>query len=103
MTNDDKRLLNEIYKIDGFWGIYYRTGYGVYNDERDLADLRDFSKKSKRKWIGAKKFKTYEAALNYAQTGVSRMHDIDPIFLPKLKKQTNWIEWISDTYLRGGY
>ena len=103
MTNDDKRLLDEIYKIDGFWGIYYRTGYGVYNDERNLADLRDFSKKSKRKWIGAKKFKTYNAALAYAQNGISKMYDMDPAFIPKLKYRLNRTQWISDTYLRGGY
>ena len=62
-----------------------------------------FSQKFKKRWIGAKTFKTYNAALAYAQNGISKMYDMDPAFIPKLKYRLNRTQWISDTYLRGGY
>ncbi len=94
---------NDLYIIDGFVGIYCEKGYGVYNNEYEIEKFRSFLKNSKRRWIGAKTFKTYNAALAYAQNGISKMYDMDPAFIPRLKYRLNRTQWIPDTYLRGGY
>jgi hypothetical protein len=93
-------VYNEIYKIDGFIGIYCDSGYGVYDNEKKLGELGEKFKSARFK---AKKFSTYGEAFRFAQNGLVKKYDILEESIPPLRYKKNWFEWIEKDFLRGGW
>jgi len=75
------------FREESFIGIYDRSGYGVYNDQRMLEDSQTYWNKDT---MQMQRYKTYDEALKYARGGIAMLSHVAIEVIPSLQHPLNW-------------